>query len=220
MNVVRKGALGGTRLAVGGRVTHDLDLDTEGTLAEENVTGGDVNEVANGLTGVDHETVLELHGLGTGSTELTRDNDLNTLSTGLHDEADDTVGGTADSQTVEELVTKGLALGDGGKTTLGDTLGVDGDLARADVETLLNEGGQLTNAATVLTKNGLGVSGTNNDFGLNGGLADLNARVSFLSKLTLEELIKLSVEDTVSDDLAFLRDVRRHFDETGQPLGP
>jgi len=48
----------GTSLALGVGTAHDLDLDTENTLAEENVTSGVVNEVLGGLTGVDHETVL------------------------------------------------------------------------------------------------------------------------------------------------------------------
>ena len=56
---------------------------------------GVVNELLGGLTGVDHEAVGELHGLGTGSTELARDNDLATLGTGLHDETEDTIASPA-----------------------------------------------------------------------------------------------------------------------------
>ena len=48
----------GTSLALGVGTAHDLDLDTENTLAEEDVASGVVNEVLGGLTGVDHETVL------------------------------------------------------------------------------------------------------------------------------------------------------------------
>lgn len=48
----------GTGLALGVGAAHDLDLDTEDTLAEENVTGSAVDEVEGGLTGVDHEAVL------------------------------------------------------------------------------------------------------------------------------------------------------------------
>lgn len=39
-----------------------LDLDTEHSLSEENVSDGLVNEVSSGLSGVDHEPVGELHG--------------------------------------------------------------------------------------------------------------------------------------------------------------
>ena len=68
-----------------------LNLDTKDTLSEHDVPDGVVNEVLSGLTGVDHETVGELHRLSTGSTELARDNDLATLGAGLHDETEDTI---------------------------------------------------------------------------------------------------------------------------------
>jgi hypothetical protein len=68
------------------RGAHDLDLDTEHTLPEQNVTGGVVNEVLSGLTGVDHEAVGELHGLGTGSAQLAGDDNLATLGARLHNE--------------------------------------------------------------------------------------------------------------------------------------
>lgn len=57
------------------------------------MAGSLVDEVANGLTGVDHETVGELHRLGTGGTELARDDNLATLGAGLHNETEDTVAG-------------------------------------------------------------------------------------------------------------------------------
>lgn len=73
-----------------------LDFDAENTLAEHDVADGVVNEVEGGLTGVDHEAVGELHRLGTGSTELARDDNLATLGAGLHDEAEDTIASTVD----------------------------------------------------------------------------------------------------------------------------
>ena len=50
--------LGWARLALGVRTAHDLDLDTKHTLAEQDVAGSLVDEVLSGLTGVDHEAVL------------------------------------------------------------------------------------------------------------------------------------------------------------------
>ena len=44
------------------------DLEADNTLAEENVTDGDVNVLGDWVTGVDHETVGEFHGLGTLTT--------------------------------------------------------------------------------------------------------------------------------------------------------
>ena len=81
-----------------------LDLDTQDTLSEENVSDGVVDEVNSGLTRVDHETVGELHRLGSSGPEFTRDNDLATLGARLHDESEDTVTGSSHSETTEKLV--------------------------------------------------------------------------------------------------------------------
>src|ERR1700760_1312058 len=69
----------------------------------------------------------ELHALCAGCTQLAANHDLATLGAALHDEAEHTVAGTANSQTVEELVAKRFALGDGGETTVLDLGGVEGD---------------------------------------------------------------------------------------------
>jgi hypothetical protein len=107
-------------------------------------------------------TYSELHGLGTGSTELSGNNNLATLSTGLHNETEDTVAGTANGKTVQELVAEGLALSDSGETAVLDLGGVEGNGVLGELETLLDEGGELANAATLLTENLLGVGGTDN----------------------------------------------------------
>jgi hypothetical protein len=153
------------------------------------VAGGAVNEVASGLTGVDHEAVGELHGLGTSSTELTRHNNLATLGTRLHDEAEDTIAGTTDGETVEELVSEGLALSDGGKTTVLDLGSVERDAVLGELESLLDKGGELADATTLLTENLLGVGGADDDVGDGRGNADFDAGVALLGQLALEELV-------------------------------
>lgn len=168
---------------------HDLDLNTENTLLHKNVTNGLVNKVLDGLAGVDHETVGELHRLGTGSTKLTGDDDLATLGTGLHDESENTVGGTTDGKTTEKLVSERLALGDGVESTVLDLLGVELERVFGELETLLDESSELTNAATLVTKNLLGVSGADDDLGASVGNTNLATRVSLLGKLTSEELV-------------------------------
>lgn len=197
----------GTSLALGVGAPHDLDLDTQDTLSEEYVAGGAVNEVESGLTGVDHEAVGELHGLGTSSTELTRDDNLATLGTRLHNEAEDTIAGTTDGETVEELVSERLALSDGGETAVLDLGGVERDRVLGELESLLDERGELTDAATLLTENLLGVGGSDDDIGDGGGDADFDTRVTLLGKLTLEELVELGVEDAVGDELPALRNL-------------
>ena len=192
----------GAGLALRVRAAHDLDLDTQDTLAEKDMAGGRVDEVLGGLTGVDHEAVGELHALGTGGTELARDDNLAALGAGLHDEAEDTIAGTADSQAVEELVAERLALSDGGETAVLDLGGVQRDRVLGELEALLDEAGELTDAAALLAQNLLGVCGADDDVGDGGRDADLDAGVTLLSELALEELVQLGVEDTVGDELS------------------
>jgi hypothetical protein len=144
----------------------------------------------------------ELHALGTGGPELSGNNDLATLGAGLHDEAEDTIASTADGETVEELVAEGLALGDGGQTTVLDLGGVQGDGVLGELEALLDERGELTDAATLLSEDLLCVGGADDDVGDGGRNADLDAGVTLLSKLALEELVQLGVENTVCAMLA------------------
>jgi len=210
---VRESLLG-TGLALRVGAAHDLDLDTQDTLSEENVTGSVVDEVLGGLTRVNHEAVGELHGLGTGSTELTGDDNLATLGARLHDEAEDTIASTSDGKTVEKLVSQGLALSDGGETTVLDLGGVEGDGVLGELESLLDERGELANAAALLAENLLGVGGSDDDIGDGGGNADLDAGVALLSELALEELVELSVEDTVGDELSPLGAVKKIVSES------
>ena len=77
-----------------------LDLDTKNTLTEHDVPDGVVDEVESGLTGVDHETVGELHGLSAGSTKLARDNNLATLRIRLHNETEDTIASPVNHESV------------------------------------------------------------------------------------------------------------------------
>lgn len=139
----------------------------------------------------------ELHGLGTGSPQLSGNNDLATLGAALHDETENTVACPPDGKTVEELVSEGLALSDGGETTVLDLGGVEGDGVLWELEALLDEGGELADAASLLTENLLGVGGADDDVGDGWSNADLNTRVSLLGQLALEELVQLGVEDTI-----------------------
>ena len=206
--------LGWASLALGVRSAHDLDLDTEHTLTEQDVAGGLIDEVLSGLTGVDHETILysvktnsaffqcvraysELHALGTGGPELSGNDDFATLGARLHDESENTIAGPSDGETVEELVSERLALSDGGQTAVLDLGGVQGDRVLRELEALLDERSELADAATLLSKNLLCVGGTDDDVGDGRRNADLDTRVTLLSKLALEELVQLGVENTV-----------------------
>ncbi len=77
--------------SIANRSNSHFDLDSKDTLPEHDVPDGVVDEVLSGLTGVDHEAVGELHGLGTSSTEFARDDNLATFGAGFHNETEDTV---------------------------------------------------------------------------------------------------------------------------------
>ena len=68
-------------------------LDTQDSLPQEDVTASGVDVVVAWVTGVDHESVHELHGLGTLTTELAGNYNLATLGSALHDETQHTIAG-------------------------------------------------------------------------------------------------------------------------------
>lgn len=104
-------------------------------------------------------TYRELHGLSTSSTQLARDDNLATLSTTLHDESEDTIAGSSNSQSIQKLVAERFALSDGRETTVLDLSGVEGDGVFREFESLLDKGGEFTDSAALFTENFLGVSG-------------------------------------------------------------
>ena len=61
------------------------------TLTQQDVANSRVDAVADDLTALQHVTILELHALGTLSTQLARDDDLATLGVVLHNVAEDTI---------------------------------------------------------------------------------------------------------------------------------
>ena len=168
------------------------------------MTSGGVNEVLRWLTRVDHETVGELHALGTGSTKLSGDDNLTTLGTALHNESEDTIAGSSDSQAVQQLVSEGLALGNGGETTALHLGGIEGDGVFGKLETFLDEGSEFTDSSSLLAENFLCVGCADDDIGDGGCNSDFDARVSLLSQLALEEFVQFCVEDTIGDELSSL----------------
>ena len=168
------------------------------------MTGSGIDEVLCWLTGMNHETISELHALCTSSTKLSGNNNLATFSTALHDESEDTIASSANCKTIEQLVPEGFALCDGRETSVLDLGGVQGDGVLGELESLLDEGGELADPSSLLAENFLGVGCADDDVGDGGGDSNFNTRVSFLSQLALEELIQFRVEDTIGDELSSL----------------
>lgn len=102
----------------------------------------------------------EFHALRTGGSQLSADNNLATLGTALHDESQNTIACSSDSQAIEEFVSEGFALGDGGETTVLDLGGVEGDAVFGELESLLDEGGEFADSSSLLAEDFLGVCGS------------------------------------------------------------
>jgi len=194
--------------------SHNLDLDANNSLTEEDVPAGAVYVVPGWLTGVNHESIDELHGLGTLGTQLTGDDDFATLCAVLNDETDDTVACTSHGKSSEELVSEGFALGNGRETTVGDLFGVELNGVLVEVESLLDERGKLTDTSTLFAEHVLCSGGKDDDLGSGWGDSHLNARVAIFGELSHEHLVQFSLEHAVCAELSFLAHLSGH-DETG-----
>ena len=122
------------------------------------------------------------------------------------------------SQTVKELELDRLTLSNGTETTVLDTFGIKFNGVLGELETLLDKSGQFANTTTLLTKNVLSVSGTDDDsiklkinfdyfiveilwhlLGTGRSDTDLNTSITIFSKFTSEELVQFGVENTIGD---------------------
>jgi hypothetical protein len=183
----------------------NLHLNTENTLSEEDVSDGGVDVFPGWVTGVDHHTVDELHSLCSLASDLTTDNDLATSGTLLHNESEDTVGGSSDGKTAEKLVSEGLGLGNGAQASVSNSLDVKVDLALLVAPSLVDDSGEFTDSSGLLAEN-LAWSGGNDDDLASLGLSDDDTRVSILGELSLEELVELGLEETVSHEKVLFGD--------------
>ena len=68
------------------RILSTTHLDSQDTLSEEDMSASHVDVLIDRISGVDHQTINKLHGLGSLSSELAADHNLAALGTALHDE--------------------------------------------------------------------------------------------------------------------------------------
>jgi hypothetical protein len=96
MNLVKSLQLG-VRFTyfIGNKTYISFLLDSKDTLSEENVSASNIDVIVGGVSGVDHQAVDELHRLGSLTAELAGNDNLATLSSGLHDKTENSVAGPA-----------------------------------------------------------------------------------------------------------------------------
>jgi hypothetical protein len=185
---------------------HDLDLETEDTLTELDVTDSNINEFLLWLTSGDLVTSVVLQGLGTLTTDLTRDNNFATSGiTTAHDSSENVVSGHTDWDTVQELELKGLNVGGGGQVLVVWEW-LDGELNLVvfivEVVALLDEGLDLLNLTGVLVKQVLALGGTDTDLSAHVGGTDLDTGVALHTESAGQKLVQLSLENTISNELS------------------
>jgi len=184
--------------------SHDLDLETEDTLTELNRADSHVDEVTLGLTSGDLVTLGVFLGLGTLTTDLTGDHDFATDGvTAAHDSAEDVVSSHTDGGSGEELVLEGLDVGGGAERLLvGEWF--DGKInlvvSVVEVVSLLDEGLDLLDLADGVLEEILALGGTDTDFSVGAGGTNFDTGVSLNTKSLLEELVELSLEDTIGNE--------------------
>lgn len=107
-------------------------------------------------------------------------------------------------KSTDQLVSQRLGLSDGAKSPRGDLLGVQLDIVVLEVETFLNDRSQLPDSPALLAQDALRVSGHEDDFCSLWGDANFHARVAIFGELTSQELVQLSLEDSVSNKLQMI----------------
>ncbi len=107
---------------------HNSDLDTHDTLSEADVSDSSVHVGDSGLTGVNHVSVSELHGLSSLLSELAGDDDFATLGTLVEHLSDDVHGGGSGGDTDEESLDEVLGLLLGVEAVVGSFLGEEDEL--------------------------------------------------------------------------------------------
>jgi len=125
----------------------NLHFNTDNTLSKENVSNSGVNVVFDWVTGVDHHTVNEFHTFSSLSSDFTGNDDFATSGALFHDESEDTVGGSSDSETSEEFVSEGFGLGNRGHASVGDSFDVKIDLTLFVTPSFVNNGGEFSDSS-------------------------------------------------------------------------
>lgn len=88
-------------------------------------------------------------------------------------------------------------MGDSRETTVLHLRGVQRDRVLGELESLLDQAGKLSDAASLLAKDLLGVCSPDDDVGNCGGDANFDTGVALLGEFALEEFVEFGVEDTV-----------------------
>jgi hypothetical protein len=168
------------------------------------MSNGAINVVNNSVTTLNHVPVLELHCLGTLSSNLSTDNNFASLCAFLHYQAHNSIASSANGKASQQLELEGLGLSLGAQSSVGNLLGVKFQTSVGHVESLLHGRGELSDSSTLHSKHVLGVGGLHDNLSAHRCLTNSDPRVSFLGQLVLEEFVQLGTEHSVGNELSLL----------------
>lgn len=201
--------------------SHDLDLESEDTLSELDVSDGSVDEVILWLSSRDLVSLGVLLRASSLSSDLTRDDDLTSDgSTSSHDGSQNVVGSHSHWVTLEKLELKLLYIeGSAEVSVVVDWLDRDDDLGVLLVVSvsLFNQTLDFSDSLGLLLQKSLVVGGLDSDLSVHGRGVDFNSSVSLSSQNLGEEFVKLGVENSIGNKSLFGVDLLEllllHFDD-------
>lgn len=181
---------------------HDFDLDSHHSLLQHDVSHSDVKIVLLGISGRNHVTLFEFHGLGSLLGKLSRNDDLASLSLLLIDSlTDDRRNGNTDGDLSQEFELDGLGHSTGAETLLFESHDLDVDAVGLVSPSLLDKGLEFPDLALVVVKERLGVGDLEDDFGFGEGVGEVEAGVAAFLKGLVKERVQFGLEKSVEDVL-------------------
>lgn len=186
-------------------ISHDFNLDSEDTLSKLDVSAGFINELLLGVSSRDQITLLVFHGFCSLSSDLSRDDNFATLSlTSLHDSGEDVVSSKSNWGSVQKLELDGLALGGSAEVSVVGN-GLDSELNLVvlivEVVSLLDEGLKLSDLSGFGVEDFSGLGSLDSNLSGHAGGSHLNSGISVSSEASGKELMELSLEDTIGNEL-------------------
>jgi len=183
---------------------HNLNSNTQDTLLEVDMSASFVDELSSGVSGVDHETILELLALSSGGSQFTGDDNFATLSTRSLDGSDNTIGGHSDGDGVVQFEFEGLSLGSSANTSVLNSGGEQFNGIFGVVESLLDQSSQFSDSLSGLSDNLVQSSNMNSDFRFDGGGTNFDTSITVLGQRSGQKFVQFSLEDSISDELLLL----------------
>lgn len=141
----------------------DLNLHTDDTLLQWDVTDGTVDEVFTWFTRGKDDTFVILLCVGTLLSKLTSDTDFTATSTGAKSRSDGKHSGLADWYLILDLYFNGVGQDSGRETAGQDLVAVDSDSVQWETKALGYDGFDLVDVLMILAVNHLWCSNANCD---------------------------------------------------------